>query len=322
MPPAEPAITLPGMKDFGRYTTTPRPSRDRRGHLFFFGVLLLACTLGVAAAAGEARWRETGPGVDEDPRELAQKGLANPEPVDLLVLGVDRRPGDVAEGVRADTIMLVRIFPASGDVNLLSVPRDLFLEIRPGERDRINAAYAYGGVRMTVAALEEYTGVGVDHYAVVDFRGFEEMVDAMGGVTVRVEEELPPGWHIGRGVQHLDGRQALLYARYRSTPGGDLDRIQRQQELLAALRSRALRWDLVVRLPEMVSVARRYVSTDLSPGEALSLSRVVLRHGRGATMTSRRLAGEPQTLPDGRQVLLPDDGENRRLVRAFLTPPG
>ncbi|MCA3748679.1 MAG: LCP family protein [Rubrobacter sp.] len=315
------------MRDFGRYTANPS-SRSRRGRLLFLGALLLACALGVAAAVVGGGVRQIdGPEaarVAEDPQEMARRGGPGSGPVDILVLGVDRRPGGEAEGggVRADTIMLARIFPDSGDINLLSVPRDLFVELRPGERDRINAAYAYGGVRLAVAAVEGYTGVGIDHYAVVDFRGFEEIVDAMGGVTVRVEEDLPPGWRIGKGMQHLNGRKALLYARYRSTPEGDLDRIRRQQELLAALRSRALRWDSVRRLPEMVSVVRRHVKTDLSVGDAVTLARVLLHHGRGATMTSRRLAGEPETLPDGRQVLLPDGEENRRILRAFLVTPG
>ena len=316
------------MRDFGRYTARPSSTGGRRGRrLLFLGALLLACALGVAVAAWSGRPGEEvsgRAGVSGDPRELARKGPPGSGPVDVLVLGVDRRPGGAAEGggVRADTIMLVRFFPGSGDINLLSVPRDLFVEVRPGERDRINAAYAYGGARLAVAAVERYTGVEVDHHAVVDFRGFVEVVDALGGVTVRVDEELPPGWRIGRGLQHLDGRRALLYARYRSTPGGDLDRIRRQQELLAALRSRALRWESLARLPEVVSVARRHVRTDLSAADALALARTLLRHGRDATMTSRRLAGIPETLPDGRQVLLPDEEENRRVLRSFLAPPG
>ena len=158
------------------------------------------------------------------------------------MLGVDRRPPDSREtqvdGTRSDTMMLVRADPGSGEVKLLSIPRDLLVEVGPGVQDRINAAYAYGGVEQAKAAVENATGVTVDRYAVVSFAGFEEVVDAMGGVEMDVEDELPPKYGIEDGPQTLDGRQALYYARFRGTPDADLGRIERQQRLVAALRKR------------------------------------------------------------------------------------
>src|SRR5918995_608590 len=147
---------------------------------------------------------------------------ASGEPLDVLVLGVDRRPNSAeGESTRSDTMMLVQVTPATGEVKLLSVPRDLFIEVESGEKDRINTAYAYGGVEKARAVMEDLTDVDIDNYVIVDFEGFER----------------------------LNGHKALKYARYRGTPGADLDRIDHQQKMLAALRRQALRWDTVTRLP-------------------------------------------------------------------------
>jgi LytR_cpsA_psr family len=109
------------------------------------------------------------------------------EPLDVLVLGVDRRPSsDEGESTRSDTMMLVRVIPATGEVRLLSVPRDLYVEVKTGEKNRINTAYAYGGVEQARAVMEDLTGVEIDNYAVVDFNGFEKVIDAIGKVRVDV----------------------------------------------------------------------------------------------------------------------------------------
>lgn len=249
----------------------------------------------------------------ERPEEVAG------EPLDVLVLGVDKRPeGSTVEGSRADTIMLARVFPDNGSVKMLSIPRDMFVEIEPGVEDRINAAYAYGGVPQMAATVERLTGVTVDRHAVVDFQGFEDIVNAVDGVTVEVKGEMPRGWHM-EGRRTLDGRRALLYARYRGTPGGDLDRIARQQQVVNALRDEVISWNSLLKLPEIVRVTRANVETDSGIMENISLGRAVLQNGDGQ-LDALQLKGVPETTPDGRQVLMPDLEENERLVKDFKRP--
>jgi LCP family protein required for cell wall assembly len=244
---------------------------------------------------------------------------ASGEPLNVLVLGVDRRPS-AAEGssTRSDTIMLVQVTPGTGRVELLSVPRDLYVEVEPGYQDRINTAYTYGGIDQARAVMEGLTGVQIDSYVIVDFEGFEEIINAIGGVKVDVGHDVfPEKWHMGEGVQRLGGRKALFYARYRGTPRADLDRIDHQQRLLAALRKKALRWNTVTKLPQIVKVANENVDTDLGILQVISLARALVLHGRDGHMTSAELKGTPTYLPDGAQVLMPNDEANAHILQDF-----
>ena len=223
-------------------------------------------------------------------------------PLNVLVVGVDTRQEDPEMGSRTDTIMLVQVVPKTGDVKLLSVPRDLLVEVEPGVEDRINAAYNYGGIDETVEAMENYTDVPINHYAIVDFKGFREVIGVIGGVKVDVgEDQFPEKWHMGEGVERLGGRKALFYARYRGTQGGDLDRMQRQRELVAALRRKALKWNIVEKLPAAMKVMNENVQTDLGLDGAVSLGQVLIRRGKHAEVTSEQLKGEPKTLPRRRR---------------------
>jgi LCP family protein required for cell wall assembly len=227
--------------------------------------------------------------------------------------------------------MLAQVSPGSGRVQLLSVPRDLLVEVKPGVEDRINTAYAYGGVEQATAVVEDSTGIAVDRYAVVDFGGFEEAINALGGVTLEVEEPIRLGIegrrvYIPAGRQELDGLEALAYARYRGTACGDLGRIKRQQRLVAALRQQALGWNTITRLPGIVKVAHENVDTNLGIVQAISLGRALAGRGEEGGMKSFQLKGNPDTLPNGDAVLIPDETANAEILEDFRdaspTSPG
>jgi polyisoprenyl-teichoic acid--peptidoglycan teichoic acid transferase len=263
-----------------------------------------------AGGSGESGWL----------RGILAGSQETPEgPLNVLVLGVDERPGSEVEGTgsRTDTIMLVQVVPETGDVKLLSVPRDLLVEIGPGTQDRINAAYSYGGIEQTMSALQGYARVPIEHYAVVDFEGFKDVINAMGGVEMDVEDEIPPKYGIKDGIQTLNGAQALFYARYRKTDGGDLDRIDRQQRLMAALRSKALGWDTMTKLPEISRVMNRNVETNLGFDQGLAFGRLLINRGRNAQLTSAQLQGTPVTLDNGNQVLVPKREANEAILAEF-----
>jgi polyisoprenyl-teichoic acid--peptidoglycan teichoic acid transferase len=249
--------------------------------------------------------------------------VAPKEALDVLVLGVDRRP-NVAEGStsHSDTMMLVRVSPQTGDVRLLSVPRDLLVEVKPGVENRINTAYLYGGTRRATAVMEDLTGITVDRYAIVDFDGFEDSIDALGGVTLNAGHPIRIGIdgrrvYIPAGRQELDGLEALAYARYRGTVCGDLDRIKRQQRLVAALREQALGWNTITRVPGIVKIMHENVETNLGIDQAISLGRALAGRDKSSGIRSYQLKGKPKTLPDGEEVLVPDEQANERILERF-----
>ncbi|MDQ3378229.1 MAG: LCP family protein [Actinomycetota bacterium] len=285
-------------------------------------------------AGGEATDGQEGAGTDEE--EDSEKPEAPPpasgEPLYVLILGVDRRPSE-AEGApsRSDTMMLAQVSPGSGRVQLLSVPRDLLVEVKSGVEDRINTAYAYGGVEQAAAVVENLTDISADRYAIVDFGGFEEGIDVLGGVTLEVEEPITLGIegrrvYIPAGRQELNGLEALAYARYRGTACGDLGRIKRQQRLVAALRQQALGWNTITRLPGIVKVMHENVDTNLGIVQTISLGRALAGRGEEGGMRSFQLKGKPETLPNGDAVLVPDEPANERTLENFRddapTSPG
>lgn len=243
---------------------------------------------------------------------------ADAEPLYVLALGVDRRPeGSSVEGSRSDTIMVARVTPQTGSVKMLSIPRDMFVEIEPGVEDRINAAYSYGGIEQMTSTVEKATGISVDRYAIVDFEGFKDIVDAVGGIEVDIQDEMPPRRDM-EGTQTLDGAQALFYARYRGTPGGDLDRIKRQQQVVDALREKLVSWGAVPKLPGIMEAVHDSLETDMGLMANISLVRSLMNaEDSDSALSSLQLAGVPTFLPDGRQVLVPDPVENERILQEF-----
>jgi LCP family protein required for cell wall assembly len=325
------------MRDFQEYTKTSRSARwPRLLWSVSAGLVVVALMvgLGVRVGTGTVPMETLGydadgsseAGRDDTSRIGSLRGIlggseVSDRPLNVLVLGVDKRPPGGKEahvsGVRTDTIMLVQVIPETGEVKLLSVPRDLLVEVEPGVEDRINAAYSYGGIEQTMSALQSYSRVPIERYAIVDFEGFRHVINAMGGVEVDVEDGIPPKYEIKDGLQTLNGAQALYYARWRGTSRGDLTRIEHQQRLIAALRSEALRWNTVTKLPEIARVMNRNVETNLAFDEALSLGRVLISRGPNAQMTADELEGTPKTLPSGAQVLVPNEAANEAILAEF-----
>jgi LCP family protein required for cell wall assembly len=311
------------------YTRT-RAGRYRFGRLRYRRrLVVIAVLVGLffapAAFAGIVR---EGHGSEADPPavkagEVGSSSVASEEPLDVLVLGVDRRPS-AAEGStsHSDTMMLVRVNPQTGQIRLLSVPRDLLVEVKPGVEDRINTAYLYGGTPLATTVMENLTGITIDRYAIVDFGGFEDAIDALGGVTLEVEQPIRIGLdgrrvYVAPGKQELNGLEALAYARYRGTACGDLDRIRRQQRLVGALRERALGWNAITKVPDIVRVMHENVETNLGIEQAISLGRALVGRGKSGGMRSYQLKGNPEILPNGDAVLVPEEQANEKILENF-----
>lgn len=197
-------------------------------------------------------------------------GPPSPGPLVVLVIGSDARPGQVVTSARADSLHIVSVNPRLGRGAIVGIPRDSYVPIPGHGTNKINAALFYGGPDLVVRTVDALTGVHVDGYLLTGFDGFRRVVDAIGGVDVRVPyrmDDAASGAHFAPGPAHLNGLKALAFSRDRhDTPGGDLGRSMNQGGVLLAtlrqLRSTIAK-DPARLLPWLVGGAR-FVSTDLS----------------------------------------------------------
>lgn len=247
--------------------------------------------------------------------------VAKGEAFNVLVMGVDKRPArertEETGGSRSDTLILTRVYPESGDIRMVSIPRDLLVRLSPEREGKINAAYSEGGRDLVVDVVENYTKTTVDHTVVVNFRGFKRIIDSMGGLRMEVEEGLPGKYGLQSGTQTLDGPQALFYARYRGTEGGDLDRMDRQRKVIAALRSQMMQPGTLARLPGVVKTLDENIKSDLGFDQTLTLAKALASRGQGTQLRSTKLQGTPETLDSGEEVLVPDAAANEEILEDF-----
>ena len=242
-------------------------------------------------------------------------------PSTILVLGSDARPGDTSS--RSDSILLVRVDPSRQQIAELSIPRDLRTEIAGYQPTKINAAYAYGGPPLAIHTIENLTGVKVNHLVLVNFQGFEKLIDALGGVTIVNPTKIISNefdgyhWRFGKGTLHLDGRHALAYSRVRENTlnpaDNDLTRGQRQQRVLTALATRLGSPSTLQPLPKVGNALGEPLTTDLSASDLVALG---WRRFRAARTLHCRLGGTPATY--GGQWELIGSEENRQTIAEFL----
>ncbi len=253
--------------------------------------------------------------------------------ITILLLGIDKRDDESLEGTRSDTMMLVSIDPVGKSATMISLPRDLWVRIPPyapsgwgGGEQRINVAHALGGAELAKRTLTADFGIPVQYYARVDFRGFEEMVNAVGGVIVDVDrpvkdDEYPTedyGYqriYIAPGPQLMDGRTALYYARSRHSEN-DFGRSRRQQKVIVAVRDRALQLNMLPKASEMLGIVQKAVSTDLSAVDMLALARLAseIDRDRIATLVVDTELVQPFIGEGGANLLAPNYPAIRRAI--------
>src|SRR5215210_3695720 len=229
-----------------------------------------------------------------------------------VLLGSDARADEVS---RSDTIM---IGSASG--GLLAVPRDTLVEIPDVGQDKVNAAFANGGPELTVETLENLTGLPIENYVVLNFGGVEEIVNALGGITINVEEPIETEqdgefFSIPAGTQELTGDEALAYVRYRGGPTADIGRIGRQQRFLAALAEEVSSPGNLPRLPGTARAIWRNVETNMGPFEATRFAiRLALP---GGASNAELYPGTPQYI-NGVSYWVPDTATGQRVVQQTI----
>ncbi|WP_051263395.1 LCP family protein [Tuberibacillus calidus] len=202
-------------------------------------------------------------------------------PISILLIGVEDYSSGGKNG-RADTLIVVTLNPHTHRMTMTSIPRDSRVPItsRGGEPDKINSAYAYGGVQGTVDTVENLLEIPIDYYIKIGFNGFTRAINEIGGVDVNVpfsfsEKDI---YHHNRpiyfkkGMMHLNGEQALAYVRMRkSDPRGDFGRNDRQRQVIKAAINKAVSAHTLFKVDEIANIIGESVETNLKPKELYSL---------------------------------------------------
>ena len=196
----------------------------------------------------------------------------------ILIMGVDIRKDDVG---RSDTMMIATVNPKSDTASLLSVPRDTRVRISGYGYDKINAAFAYGGEPLAERTVENFLGINIDHYIIIDTSSFVKIIDAIGGIDIDVEKRMKyeDPWDdngglvidLYPGLQHMDGKKAVTYVRYRDSEG-DIGRIKRQQQFMAACMEKIMSPSFIPRIPAVLHEIFEAVNTDMTTRQLLELA--------------------------------------------------
>ncbi|HLI51967.1 MAG TPA: LCP family protein [Thermomicrobiaceae bacterium] len=255
--------------------------------------------------------------------------------VNILLLGVDQR--DTGEIPRSDTIIVVSINPVTKQVGMMSIPRDMKVEIPNHGEDKINAAYSIGsqqsitGPGLVRATIEYNFHITIHYTAVIDFKGFQQIVDTLGGVTLDVQAPIKDDQYPGAGnnytrayfhsgLQHMNGAAALEYARTRHDDN-DFARGVRQQQVLMALRSQASALNLITKAPALLDDLGDTLKTDLPPSDALKLAKLGTEIKQSDIHSYSLLPAVTDQIQDGVDYLIPDWSKVDAVVKQMIPPP-
>ncbi len=274
---------------------------------FLYITILLVCFVGAVLAGAyfatfssskDKRHART----EEPPREEL---LTANDKTTIMIMGIDPRELEHDVG-RSDTLMIATIDPMLDKATLLSIPRDTRVHIERHGYDKINAAYAYGGEKLTKRTVEDFLGVNLDHYVLIDTRSFVKIIDAIGGIDIDVEKRMryedpyddDGGLHINLypGMQHMDGKTAITYVRYRDEEG-DIGRIERQQKFMKACMDKFTSPSIITRLPALVSEVMDAIKTDMSITELLALAGT-LRNAQKNGLVTEMVPGYPMYIDE------------------------
>lgn len=200
------------------------------------------------------------------------------ERVNILLLGGDTRGEDAG---RSDSVMVASIDPVSKKAHLFSVLRDTYVDIPGHGKSRLNAAFSYGGAELTKQTVGDLLGIPIQHYVYTDFVGFMALVDAVDGIDIDVEKDMyytsKADKHmydidLKKGLQHMDGKTALQYVRFRHDATSDFTRTERQRIFMTELAKKMQSTTSLFKIPEILEAVAPYIETDLSPTQMLKLA--------------------------------------------------
>ena len=338
-----------------------RKPRLRNQFAFAFGILVLALgafytALVVATQIDQIFFPDSQlrlgsglarlPGVDSGQGENGPGGRIN-----ILVMGVDKRPGELLVNSRTDTMFVLTIDSASHTARGLGIPRDLLVTIpsKTGKttyQDRVNTVYEVGetqnyeggGAGLAKQVIGKLLGIKINYYVVIDFEGFKKVIELLDGIDVDVP---PPGLNdpyyseterrgdyypcvFKPGRHHMNASQALCYSRSRNfSPGGDLDRILRQQLVMYAVMEKATDLRVMSDPTNVLNLYKRYkdaITTDINEYQLIGMAKLAASVDKNhLAFLSIGPATQPHITREGAAVLLPSEAGIKTIVEALMS---
>ncbi|OLS37817.1 LCP family protein [Bacillus sp. MRMR6] len=223
------------------------------------------------------------------------------DPLSILLVGVDERDGDAG---RTDSMLVITINPDLKTTKILSIPRDTRTMLIDQENpknnwlDKINHAYAYGGIEMSINTVEHFLNIPIDYYTEVNMHGFKEIVNAVGGIDVNNQYEFElDGVTLQVGEQHLDGREALSYARMRKAdPRGDFGRQERQREVVSKIIKKAATFSTLTNYEDLLTALEENIKTNLTFDDIVGIQ--AKYKSAANNIEKMEIEGEGQTIKD------------------------
>lgn len=305
-------------------------------------VLANAAVFGVywALQSAQAAFRDNASSLPDVVPELTERSQDSTEPIIFLVIGSDSREGldslqnfGESAGARGDVIMLIKLYPDMGTAQILSVPRDLLVDVPGKGTNRINAAYSFGGAPLMVRTVKQVTGLPIHHYVEIDFVGFQSLVDEIGGVHIDFPfpaRDANSALSVEAGRQLLDGSQALAYARsrhYEELHNGDwipvdatdIGRTARQQRLVLAILAALKRPSTLTETGAVVGSFAKHLSVDTALVESSLIQLAFSMRGiSGSKIETATLPGYIDTF-DGMSIVRMEHPEADNMIAAFAS---
>ncbi|UOF89114.1 LCP family protein [Fodinisporobacter ferrooxydans] len=244
--------------------------------------------------------------------------------VNIMLFGVDNRGGDPHP--RTDVNLLVSIDPKTHTAEMFSILRDTWYKIPGYSSQKINAAYSLGGPSLAIKTFSDFLQIPINYYAVTDFQGFEKIVDAVGGINLYVEKNMDYtddgvyDIHLKKGYQHLDGRHALEYVRFRHDAMGDFWRTERQRNFLKALAEQMKKPANILKVPSILDAIQPYIKTNMTMDDMLKLG-MLAKDINWANMKSQQVPDMKDLKTgfiDGEDSVIPNVYATRVMVHKML----
>ena len=246
--------------------------------------------------------------------EIEAKKPKKDKPTVIVITGVDERASDKG---RSDTLLIGFIDKKNDKISLVSIPRDSHVEIPGRGMDKINHAYAFGGMSLTIKTVEQLLGIPVNYYVKTNLEGFTDIVDIVGGIEVNVEKEIvfkeAKTIVLKKGVQNLDSEEALAYVRFRGDAKGDFGRMERQQNFLKALFKKGVQPSNIIKAPRLIPELKDAVETNMSLSDMLAFSGLL----KNMNMQTYSLEGKPFSQKGVSYVKVNEDKKENLITELF-----